>query len=49
MGQFDKELVHLHPIGQKPDRTILLDEPEQESIFLAARTGTERRAGIRGR
>jgi hypothetical protein len=49
MGQFDKELIHLHPIGQEPDRTILLDDPKQDGIFLAPRTGTKRRAGIRGR
>lgn len=48
MGQFDKELIHLHPIGQEPDRTILLDDPKQDGIFLAPRTGTERWAGLRG-
>jgi hypothetical protein len=48
MSQLHEELIHLHPLGQKPDGTILLDDTQQDGIFLAPRTGAERRAGVRG-
>ena len=48
VSQLHEELVHLHPLGQEPDRAILLDDTQQDGIFLAPRTGAERRARIRG-
>lgn len=48
VGQLHEELIHLHPFGQKPDGTILLDDTQQDGIFLAPRTRAERRARIRG-
>jgi len=48
VSQLHEELVHLHPLGQKPDGTILLDDTQQDGIFRAPRTRAERRARIRG-
>jgi hypothetical protein len=48
MSQLHEELIHLHPFGQKPDRTILLDDTQQDRIFLTPRTGAERCAWIGG-
>lgn len=48
MSQLHEELVHLHPLGQEPDGTILLDDTKQDGIFLAPRTGAERCTRIRG-
>jgi len=48
VSQLHEELVHLHPLGQKPDGTILLDDTQQDGIFRTPRTRAERRARIRG-
>ena len=48
MSQLHEEPIHLHPLGQEPDRTILLDDTQEDGILLTPRTGAERRARIRG-